>query len=284
MTYNVPSLTVPTYITAGEPVNSAVVNRLVQNSGGLVDRVSQISNNLTVTSGNSNVTITANQDILILCNNTTNITVTLPTASSQYKRITVKKTANNNATVTIQRSGSDTIEDPTNPLSTPTATSYVIITVDSSITLISSGNTWRFIDFYFNNRLQAKATTTTNQSLTNASWTKINFETEVFDFNNNYDGATNYNYTVPITGLYEIKSTLQVTSATSAIIAIYKNNSIIDRGNIIPKSSSLNIGLIYDDIHLLTAGDVIDTRCYSSGVGTVEPGEISKFYIGYKPF
>jgi hypothetical protein len=148
MIYNQSPLTVPTYITAGEPVNASVVNRLVQNSNGLVTRVTESSNNLTVISGNSNVTITANQDVLILCNNTTNITVTLPPASTQYKKITIKKTANNTNTVTIQRAGSDTIEDPSNPLTTPTATSYVLATVDSSVTYVSSGNTWRCADLY----------------------------------------------------------------------------------------------------------------------------------------
>lgn len=148
MIYNQSALTIPTYITGGEPVNAAVVNRLVQNSGGLVTRVSELSNNLTVTSGNSDVTIIANRDVLILCNNTVDITVTLPAASTQYKRITIKKTANNTNTVTIQRAGSDTIEDPTNPLTTPIATSFVLYTADSSVSYNTSGNTWRINDLY----------------------------------------------------------------------------------------------------------------------------------------
>jgi hypothetical protein len=194
----------------------------------------------------------------------------------------IKKTANNTNTVTIQRAGSDTIEDPNNPLTTPTATNYVLRTADSSVTLISSGNTWRFNDLYFNNLFKAKATRNASQTLTTNDWTKIQFTTEIFDYYNNYDNTTNYQYTVPVTGLYTIQSTVQVTSATAGLIGVYKNNTVLDRGNTIPKPSSLNIGLVYNDIQLLTVGDVIDIRVYSSGAGTIEVGEISRFYIAYQ--
>lgn len=220
MIYNQSPLTVPTYITAGEPVNASVVNRLVQNSNGLVTRVTESSNNLTVISGNSNVTITANQDVLILCNNTTNITVTLPPASTQYKRIAIKKTANNTNTVTIQRAGSDTIEDPTNPLTTPIATSYVLLTVDSQVTYVSSGNTWRVADFY-SPPVFCRVYTTNNQNINGDQ--KIYFNVSEFNVNNFFSvgtTGTTSRFQPLIAGYYELNSQVLYQDGTSTRLGL----------------------------------------------------------------
>jgi len=274
MIYNQSPLTVPTYITAGEPVNASVVNRLVQNSNGLVTRVTESSNNLTVISGNSNVTITANQDVLILCNNTTNITVTLPPASTQYKRIVIKKTANNTNTVTIQRAGSDTIEDPTNPLTTPTATSYVLATVDSSVTYVSSGNTWRVADLYSTKNTKVKAWRTGALALPAATYTTIVFDNEVQDTQNIYNTSTGV-FTAPVTGEYLLTGHIGLfsTSARDDVIALDINGT--ETLILHQRISNANAPTAYSIAQqiTLTAGQYIRVQGYTSLAGEIRPGK-----------
>jgi hypothetical protein len=68
-----------------------------------------------------------------------------------------------------------------------------------------------------------------NTNLSNSTWTKISFNTEFFDTNNNFDSTTNYRFTPTIAGYYQINAS--VTSGASNNnaywnqIAIYKNGS-----------------------------------------------------------
>lgn len=54
--------------------------------------------------------------------------------------------------------------------------------------------------------------------------TKINFATELYDTNANYDNVTNFRYTCPVTGFYWIFAGFENLSKT-AIIYLYKNGS-----------------------------------------------------------
>ena len=64
----------------------------------------------------------------------------------------------------------------------------------------------------------------TNQSITTATWTKVIFEVEEFDTNNNFVSST---FTPTVAGYYSITVSLDVgaasTSMTAARAAIYKN-------------------------------------------------------------
>lgn len=280
MIYNQSPLTVPTYITAGEQVNAAVVNRLVQNSGGLVTRVSEISNNVTVTSGNSNVTITANQDVLILCNNTSNITVTLPAASTQYKRITIKKTANNTATVTIQRAGSDTIEDPANPLSTPVATSYVLLTVDSSVTYVSSGNTWRVADLYISTII-VRAYTTNNQNVNPSA--KIYFNATDINVGNFFTTGTSGTTSrfLPLrAGRFKVFSNLLFQSGTSTrMLAVIRKNGVLASEGAYSVSADFQGVVVSDTISFNGTTDYVEITGDTSGALRVIQGTQSSTYL-----
>jgi len=50
-------------------------------------------------------------------------------------------------------------------------------------------------------------------NLTSSTWTKIVFNTEVFDTNNNFDSTTNYRFTPTVAGYYQIN--LQVYCSSS---------------------------------------------------------------------
>lgn len=65
-----------------------------------------------------------------------------------------------------------------------------------------------------------------------SSFAKVQFDTELFDTNNNYDAATNYRYTVPVSGYFFFTWIVAVPiTNTDAVAAIYKNGTILQWGN-----------------------------------------------------
>jgi len=68
--------------------------------------------------------------------------------------------------------------------------------------------------------------TSTNQTITTATWTTVQLNTEEFDTNNNFDTST-YKYTVPVDGFYMFVGQVFANTAdgTYVITSIYKNAS-----------------------------------------------------------
>jgi hypothetical protein len=77
------------------------------------------------------------------------------------------------------------------------------------------------------------------QSIANNVWTKIAFNTELFDTNSNYDPTTNYRFTPTVAGYYQINATIftSTSAAGLAFIAIYKNGSVYAYGNCVPNTN-----------------------------------------------
>jgi len=75
---------------------------------------------------------------------------------------------------------------------------------------------------------------TTNQTVSNATWTKLQAQTEEFDTASAYDNATNYRFTPLVAGYYQVNGEL-LASGTVTLIriipAIYKNGSVAKYGN-----------------------------------------------------
>jgi hypothetical protein len=72
-----------------------------------------------------------------------------------------------------------------------------------------------------------------NQNITNATWTKVNINTEEFDTNNNFDSTTNYRFTPTVAGYYQVNAALhfQNNITGQCICAIYKNGGLFKNGN-----------------------------------------------------
>lgn len=72
-----------------------------------------------------------------------------------------------------------------------------------------------------------------NQSVANGTWTKLQFNTEYFDTNNNFDNVTNYRFTPSVAGYYFIQGSVNYNPATSnaGFVAIYKNGNQTTIGN-----------------------------------------------------
>jgi len=71
---------------------------------------------------------------------------------------------------------------------------------------------------------------TSATSLTGGAWTKITFDTEQFDTNNNFASST---FTPTVAGYYQVNAQIQynIASVANANIRIYKNGSALIQGN-----------------------------------------------------
>jgi hypothetical protein len=65
-----------------------------------------------------------------------------------------------------------------------------------------------------------------NQTIPNATYTKLQINTETFDTNSNYDPTTNYRFTPTVAGYYQLNYSTNPSSAASSTFAfavLYKN-------------------------------------------------------------
>jgi hypothetical protein len=83
-----------------------------------------------------------------------------------------------------------------------------------------------------------------NQTISSSTFTKVQFNTEEFDTNSNYDNATNYRFTPTVAGYYQINGSIRYdasTTPTRALISIYKNGSDFKRGNDLGNNSTQSV-------------------------------------------
>lgn len=74
-----------------------------------------------------------------------------------------------------------------------------------------------------------KATGTTNQALTQSTWTKAELGTETFDTDSCYDPTTNYRFTPNKAGYYSFQTTARITHGDASAYyqyGIYKNGTL----------------------------------------------------------
>lgn len=64
----------------------------------------------------------------------------------------------------------------------------------------------------------------TNQSLTAATFTKLQINTEEFDTNSNYDTST-YRFTPTVAGYYQVSGGYSLTAQGVPFVAVYKNGA-----------------------------------------------------------
>jgi len=72
----------------------------------------------------------------------------------------------------------------------------------------------------------------TGQALSAVTSTKLQYDTESFDTNSNYDNATNYRFTPTVAGYYQINANFTGAASTSGdfLISIFKNGASVALG------------------------------------------------------
>lgn len=121
-----------------------------------------------------------------------------------------------------------------------------------------------------------------SQSVTSGTATKINFDTELYDSNNDYNNSSTYRYTAPVNGFYHFDCGIEGTTSGGgfAILYLYKN------GSNIRQLSKLYIGTATGgeasggvDLQL-AAGDYIEGFFYLTGT-SVAVGQNTAWLTGH---
>lgn len=131
-----------------------------------------------------------------------------------------------------------------NPIKTPSPTAAVNI-----------DNPYKFSVY----RNAAKAAVATTE-------TKVEFDTELYDTNSNFDSTTNFRYTAPVSGFYHFDWGFGVSVITPSRLfaTLYKNNSPIQRSTDVASSVQ---GVSGSCLVQATAGDYFEIFYYSSTAG-----------------
>ena len=150
-------------------------------------------------------------------------------------------------------------------LAGPSTNSNQTITIpDATGTMMVSGNMPAFSAYR----------STTDQTISNATWTKLQAQTEEFDTASAYDNATNYRFTPQVSGYYQVNGQILAAGTITLIRiipAIYKNGSQFKFGNdvIMPtggQSVRANVSAI---IYLNGSTDYLEFYTNVNGSGTL---------------
>jgi len=111
--------------------------------------------------------------------------------------------------------------------------------------------------------------------ITNATFTKVQCNTEEFDTASAYDNATNYRFTPLVAGYYQVSGSLNITASTSntdVLCVIYKNGSIFKWGAYITRlATNFDAGSVVSSlIYLNGSTDYVELYGYISGTGTLQ--------------
>jgi hypothetical protein len=124
----------------------------------------------------------------------------------------------------------------------------------------------------------------------NAAWTpgntvfaKVQFDTELYDTNSNFDNVTNYRYTAPKAGFYHFASRAgsSIGTASLSILSLYKNGSEILRGpSAVSSVAAQVIGCgVVGDLQL-SASDYVEVWCDAAG-GAGDTGAPYTYFSGF---
>ena len=123
-----------------------------------------------------------------------------------------------------------------------------------------------------------------NQAITNNTYTKIQFNTEVFDTNNCFDSTTNYRFTPTVAGYYQINLNTADASGFATgyqYAVIYKNGSNYSR-TLVGTSIYGLCATVSSIIYCNGTSDYIEGYYFqSSGGGTsMDNGQTNTFMTG----
>jgi hypothetical protein len=118
-----------------------------------------------------------------------------------------------------------------------------ILTVDGSGNITPSNSMYPKVPAF-------RVHLSTDQSISNNTWTKVQFNTENFDINSNFDNSTNYRFTPTVAGYYQVNFRVRFngTSLSAQLASIYKNGTITSYANTGRFSTSSDIGVNGSDI------------------------------------
>jgi hypothetical protein len=128
----------------------------------------------------------------------------------------------------------------------------------------------------------------TNQSITSNTWTKVEFTTEEFDTNSDFDSTTNYRFTPTVAGKYLLSAFVKWATQNNLAdcrTALYKNGVLYKQAYAVPGNASVardTIGLsAVVDANGSTDYFEVYVRISTSG-DSVDGASESTFFTGSK--
>lgn len=123
-----------------------------------------------------------------------------------------------------------------------------------------------------------------NASPSTTTWTKVAFNTKIFDTNTNFDATTNYRFTPTIAGYYQINALMNTaqaaTSSTRNALAIYKNGSQYRLQYTYAVSGDYGILSVYDVISMNGSTDYLEVYMYCTLSSTFYGGSTGAVFSG----
>jgi hypothetical protein len=113
------------------------------------------------------------------------------------------------------------------------------------------------------------ASMSATQTITTSTFTKVNFNTEAWDTNSNYDTST-YRFTPTVAGYYQVSCSIDAGASTSAsrvLASIYKNGSAYRYGVNLGTSSGGSFSSICTSIVYMN-GSTDYIECYGYIIAT----------------
>ena len=124
------------------------------------------------------------------------------------------------------------------------------------------------------------------QSITTATWTKVQFDTERFDTSSCFDNVTNYRFTPTVAGYYHVGTAgrLYATSKYVSALTIYKNGAAAggfqtNANGTLPNYTAQHIaGLVY----MNGSTDYLEVYGYIGGTTpSFQAGQNTTYFYGY---
>ena len=137
------------------------------------------------------------------------------------------------------------------------------------------------------NQSRARAyLTTSTQSITQSSWTKITLNAESYDEQGEFDSATNYRFTAKKAGYYQVNAAVYYAAvdATLIYIAIYKNGASAATAAFRNPTAAGDFSSVISDVIYLAVGDYLELYTYhtSAAAKSVQNGENFTFMSIHK--
>jgi len=110
------------------------------------------------------------------------------------------------------------------------------------------------------------------QSIANNSFTKVQFQTENFDTNSNFDNSTNYRFTPTVAGYYHVTAQVALNSLTAnSFSAIYKNGGAIAYSPVAVGWSGIanTLSAIAVDVYMNGTTDYLEVYVYQASGGSL---------------
>ena len=121
------------------------------------------------------------------------------------------------------------------------------------------------------------------QSISAATWTKMQFNTEEWDIGSYYDNATNYRYQPLVAGYYHITGSAESNAVAQNyyLCGVYKNGSQYSYGSNYPTSASAGPGAIVSTlVYLNGSTDYVELWAIGTNAWTRGNSRVASYFQG----